>query len=375
MPSTDTQRYDLPLLREHVAISAGRSLLEMGYYDPLAALWAAGEGASVVALRPMIDQVAELDLLAREAGLANVEARLAMGPEPSERGTFATSLLIAPYFLGNVPVREAMTSAAAALDPAGTLYFQAHRRRGGETYVGYACALFEEVELLGLGRGQRRLYRATAPRPLPLLAETEGAAAANGAAPRSGALDVALRGQTLHLRLAAGVFSAHRIDAGTALLLETAVVPEGGRFLDLGCGAGTIGLALAAADPRSRVILVDASRPAVELSRENAAANGLTNVEVRLSDGYSAVAGEQFDAILSNLPAHRGVRADSDVAERFIAGAPARLRQGGTTWLVANKALPYELPAARSFRQVRVAASDGRYKVLHCADPVRERRR
>jgi 16S rRNA (guanine1207-N2)-methyltransferase len=206
-----------------------------------------------------------------------------------------------------------------------------------------------------------------------LPAETDGTAAGDGA--RTGALEVDLRGRTLHLRLAAGVFSAHRVDPGTKLLLETAVVPEGGRFLDLGCGAGTIGLALAAADPRSEVILVDASRPAVELARENAAANGLTNVEVRLSDGYTAVAGEQFDAILSNLPAHRGVRADSDVAGRFIAGAPARLRQGGATWLVANKALPYELPAARSFRQVRVAATDGRYKVLHCADPVRERRR
>jgi 16S rRNA G1207 methylase RsmC len=98
-------------------------------------------------------------------------------------------------------------------------------------------------------------------------------------------------------------------------------------------------------------------------------------VEVLLSDGYDALGGQRFDAILSNLPAHRGQQADSAVAERFIAGAPAHLREDGGAWLVANKALPYELPAARAFRRVRVAAGDGRYKVLHCDQPVPQRPR
>ena len=106
-----------------------------------------------MALRPTIDQVAELDLLAREAG-RGVEARLAMSPEPAERGPFELALLMAPYFLGNVPVREATTAVGASGPPPdGALYFQAHRRRGGETYVGYARELFEDVELLGLGGG------------------------------------------------------------------------------------------------------------------------------------------------------------------------------------------------------------------------------
>jgi hypothetical protein len=81
------------------------------------------------------------------------------------------------------------------------------------------------------------------------------------------------------------------------------------------------------------------------------------------------------DAVVSNLPAHRGQQADSTAATAFIAGAPAHLRAGGAAWFVANKALPYELPAARAFRRVRVAAADGRYKVLHCEDPVGERHR
>jgi 16S rRNA (guanine1207-N2)-methyltransferase len=345
----------------------------MGYYDPEGALWAGAAGAGqVVALRPAIDQVAALDRAAREADLGQVEPRLAVQPEAEERGTFDVALLLAPFFLGNAPVRQAMEGAAAALKPDGALYFQAHKRRGGETFVGYARGLFQGVELLGMGGGQRRLYRAAGPRAGAPVAET-GEKESGGA--ESLVQEVEVRGATLKLRLAAGVFSAHRVDPGSLLLAQTAEVPPGARVLDLGCGAGPIGLALAASDPRSRVLLVDASRPAVELARENAALNGLRNVEVLLSDGYDALGGQRFDAILSNLPAHRGQQADSGVAERFIAGAPAHLREDGGAWFVANKALPYELPAARAFRRVRVAAGDGRYKVLHCDQPVAQRPR
>jgi 16S rRNA (guanine1207-N2)-methyltransferase len=175
---------------------------------------------------------------------------------------------------------------------------------------------------------------------------------------------------TLRLRLAAGVFSARRIDPGTRLLLEAAEVPPGARLLDLGCGAGAIGLALAAADPAARVVLVDSSQPAVALAQENATTNGLRNADVRLSDGFAAVADERFDAVLSNLPAHRGGRSDRSVAEGFIAQTPAHLRDGGTAWFVAGRTLPYEGVASRSFRDVRLVAGDTRYKVLRCGDPL-----
>jgi 16S rRNA (guanine1207-N2)-methyltransferase len=368
MSNTDPQRYYLPLLEEHVTFPPGGRVLEMGYYDPQVALWAGGEGARVVALRPAIDQVAELEQVVRESGLTGIEVRLALRPEADELGTFDVALLLAPFFLGNVPVRQAMAAAAGALEPEGRLYFQGHKRRGSDTFVGYARDLFQSVTLLGMGGGQRRLYLASRPRPEAVAAAGAGAAGGDEAAVTP--LEVTLRGTPLKLRLAAGVFSAHRVDPGSRLLAETAEVPPGGRVLDLGCGAGTIGLALAAADPRARVILADASRPAVELAQENAATNRLQNVEVRLSDGYAALAGQRFDAVVSNLPAHRGQQADSGAAHRFIAEAPAHLRDGGAAWFVANRALPYELPASRAFRQVRVAAADGQYKVLHCEGPL-----
>ncbi|MGH2368610.1 MAG: class I SAM-dependent methyltransferase, partial [Chloroflexota bacterium] len=312
--------------------------------------------------------VADLDRRAKAAGLDTLdtlEARLALHPEPAEMGTFEVALLLAPYFLGNAPVGDAMRACAAALRPDGAMYVQAHRRHGGKTYLGYAEALFASVELLGMGGGQRRLYRATGRRA----EAAEAVALAVDEKAEQPVTEAVLRGVTLRLRLAAGVFAARQIDPGSRLLVETIEIAPGARLLDLGCGAGTIGLALAAADPHAQVVLVDTSRPAVELAQENAARNGLRNVEVRVSDGYGAVEAEHFDAIVANLPAHRGHRADRSVAERFIAGAPAHLRAGGAAWLVANRALPYEPVAARAFRQVRLAADDGRYKVLHCREP------
>ncbi|HEX2185777.1 MAG TPA: methyltransferase [Chloroflexota bacterium] len=361
MPSWDTQRYFMPLLREHVALTPTSRVLELGFYDPEAALWAAREGAEVLALRPTVDQVTELDRRAREAGLTNLEARLALHLEPAERGRFHLALLLVPYFLGNAPSREAIDVAAGGLAPGGQLAFQVHHRHGGRTFVKHAATRFSAVAFLGMGGGQRRLYRASGP-----LAPAAGQSPPpEPAAP----LEVTLRGVALRLRLAAGVFASKGIDPATRLLLQTAELPPAARVLDLGCGAGTIGLAVAAADPRAFVVLVDSSRPAVDLARENAALNNVRNVDLRLDDGYRAVPGERFDAILSNLPAHRGHQADAAVAERFIVEAPAYLREDGSAWFVANRALPYELPASRAFRQVRLAASDGRYKVLHCSGP------
>lgn len=359
MPPSDVQQYDLASLDRRATIPPDCDVLEQGYYDPAGAIWAARHARRVVALRPAIDQAAAVMLAAQKAGLSTVDARLAVRPEATEQGSFGAALLLAPFFLGNAPVRDALTVAAWALRSDGVLYFQAHRRHGAQTYVRFAQEVFGTVEQLGIGDGQRRLYQATMPQAGVSL-DLDGDTLLH---------EVSHAGVTIHLRLAAGVFAAREIDPGSWLLLQAVEIPPGARILDMGCGAGTIGLALAASTPRAAVVLVDSSRPAVDLARENAARNNLANVDVRLSDGYAAVPGEHFDAVMSNLPAHRGHQADSATAERFIAGAAAHLRPDGVAWFVANRALPYELPAARAFREVRQESTDGRYKVLRCTGP------
>ena len=65
------------------------------------------------------------------------------------------------------------------------------------------------------------------------------------------------------------------VDVGTAVLFRETSPPAGGRVLDLGCGYGVIGLAIAAAVPGAMVTGVDVNERAVLLANENAAALGL----------------------------------------------------------------------------------------------------
>lgn len=73
-----------------------------------------------------------------------------------------------------------------------------------------------------------------------------------------------------------------------------------GRILDLGCGAGTVGLVLARR--AQEVIGTDINPRALAFSRINAALNDITNIEFRLGDGFAPVAGEQFDLVVSQPP-------------------------------------------------------------------------
>ncbi len=79
--------------------------------------------------------------------------------------------------------------------------------------------------------------------------------------------------------------------------------PDPQRVLDLCCGGGCIGLAVAHYFPAVRVDLADIDHDALALAAENAAALGLQD-RVRLvqSDLFEALAGARYDLILSNPP-------------------------------------------------------------------------
>ena len=92
----------------------------------------------------------------------------------------------------------------------------------------------------------------------------------------------------------------------TELLVELALarIPGGSatRIADLGTGSGAIALAIARERPRAHVIATDASEPALEVARRNAARNRIANIEFRHGDWLAPLAGERFDLIASNPP-------------------------------------------------------------------------
>jgi 16S rRNA (guanine1207-N2)-methyltransferase len=140
-----------------------------------------------------------------------------------------------------------------------------------------------------------------------------------------------LRGREFKLRSTWGLFSPREVDLGTRMLIDRLEVREGDDCLDLGCGYGPIGLVLAALAPRGHTLLVDKDFVAVDYAQRNAAANDLSNVEVRLSNGFDAIEADRtFDVVSCNLPAKIG----NELTSILVADAYMHLEPGGTLYLV-----------------------------------------
>ncbi|WP_175060136.1 HemK2/MTQ2 family protein methyltransferase [Thermococcus sp. 2319x1] len=131
----------------------------------------------------------------------------------------------------------------------------------------------------------------------------------------------------------------------TFLLAENLKVKEGDVALDVGTGTGIIALLMAR---KARLVLgVDVNPIAVELAKENARLNGITNVEFRQSDLFENVEGK-FDIITFNAPylpgepeepidlALVGGESGREVLDRFLEEFPSYLKENGVVQMVQS---------------------------------------
>ena len=133
-----------------------------------------------------------------------------------------------------------------------------------------------------------------------------------------------------------GLFSPREIDEGTRLLVELIEVESADDCLDLGCGYGPIGLAMAARAPDGQTLMVDKDFVAVEFSNLNARLNRLANASAQLSDGFRHIdPARRFDLIASNIPAKVGKEALS----LYLHDARQRLKPGGRLYVVTINGL------------------------------------
>ncbi len=172
------------------------------------------------------------------------------------------------------------------------------------------------------------------------------------------------------LQVAPGVFSGDGLDGGTALMLEVlaeeahAGAPAPRTVVDVGCGAGHLGLAAARQWPNAQVWLLDADHRAVTCAARNALAvePALPGESVRIHvawwDEQDPWPVPDADLAVLNPPWHAGTAPDVSSARRLFAVSNAR-----RLLVVANRHLPYEQDA-RALGALRVRADNGRFKVL-----------
>ncbi|KOU49006.1 MULTISPECIES: methyltransferase [unclassified Streptomyces] len=166
----------------------------------------------------------------------------------------------------------------------------------------------------------------------------------------------------------AGIFCADRLDVGTRFFLQN--IPtntDGARVVDLGCGNGVVGTAVAVADPRAEVVFTDESYQAVASAKATFRAN-VTHERERadflVGDGVAMLDPGSVDLILCNPPFHSHQATTDATALRMFAQSRKALRPGGELWVVANRHMGYHTHLKRLFGNSEVTASEPKFVVL-----------
>lgn len=148
-------------------------------------------------------------------------------------------------------------------------------------------------------------------------------------------LHVSLRGHEVDVEVSNGVFSAHRLDLGTSVLLRHAPeAPGKGTFLDIGCGWGPISLALGLESSKADIWALDVNERALELTKTNAEKLGLGG-RIHTALAADIPSDLTFDLIWSNPPIRVG---KPELHSLLMAWLP-RLKAGGCAYLVVQKNL------------------------------------
>lgn len=143
-----------------------------------------------------------------------------------------------------------------------------------------------------------------------------------------------LRNRSYMFTTSSGVFSKKGIDFGSRLLIETFTEPEiEGPLLDLGCGYGPIGIALAGTYQDRSIEMTDVNERAIYLAGKNIEQNNISNARAFVSDGFAEIKETSFAAIVTNPP----IRAGKKIVYPMIEKSFQYLQKNGELWVVIQR--------------------------------------
>jgi 16S rRNA (guanine1207-N2)-methyltransferase len=169
-------------------------------------------------------------------------------------------------------------------------------------------------------------------------------------------------GKRFSISTASGVFSFEQVDRGTEILLQNCILKDCWYVLDLGCGNGIVGIAVALGFPNSEVVMTDLNSRAVNTVKMNIKANRILNAKVFEGNIFAPVEKEKFDTILLNPPQSAG----KDICIEMIRQSKEHLKEGGLLQVVARhnkggKSLSEEMKKA--FGNLDISAKKSGYWV------------
>jgi 16S rRNA (guanine1207-N2)-methyltransferase len=153
--------------------------------------------------------------------------------------------------------------------------------------------------------------------------------------------------QDLKFYVASGVFSKSRLDIGSRILIDNCIMKDSWNVLDLGCGYGPVGIAIAKLYPKTTISMTDINKRAIMLTKKNITLNKLEKKRftVMQGDSYSPLRDKKlenkYDTILLNPPQTAGKKlclsmikeAKDFLKPKGIIQIVARHNKGGSSFM------------------------------------------
>ena len=176
-------------------------------------------------------------------------------------------------------------------------------------------------------------------------------------------IEATLRNKKFIFKTDSGIFSPKKVDKGTKILIEALKLDKNDNVLDVGCGYGAIGIAIA--DVVNSITMTDINRRALKLAEENLKINNLNNKNISIVQGniYEGVNDKKYTKIISNPP----IKAGKEVIHKIIKDGKELLQDNGSIWAVIQtkhgaKSLTRYMEEV--FNNVEIITIKGGYRVL-----------